>query len=196
MPLVEGVKPETPPEEDEQDEAVQEAEEKPPAESAPPAANEDAGVGSSSSESEESESESEPEAEATVPGLSLCSERYYHGFISRERADGSSTTSLPVLNIKSELLAGKPDSTFLIRQHKDGNPDAFIISVVFKGKSTHHILSRPSTGQDFSLNKRPTGVDSIEKVRACNVTYEKKYSHYVGPQQVYDQAAQLACPSD
>lgn len=61
------------------------------------------------------------------------------------------------------MLEGKGDGTFLFRPHsKDGD---FILSVVFRGKPTHHLLKRTDAG-DFELNNKPTdGAKSLEEVR-------------------------------
>ena len=56
-----------------------------------------------------------------------------------------------------EDAAGK----FLIRR-KGTSENDFFISVIYKGKPTHHALSREDEGSEFTLNKNPTGQMTLE----------------------------------
>ena len=61
------------------------------------------------------------------------------------------------------LLAdgGADDSGKFLVRTKGASGNDFILSVVYKGAPTHHALSRPDEGSDFTLNKAPTGQNSI-----------------------------------
>jgi hypothetical protein len=64
------------------------------------------------------------------------------------------------------LLADGGDSVsgkFLIRR-KGTSANEFILSVVFKGKPSHHQLVRVDEGEVFTLNKMPTGATVLAKV--------------------------------
>jgi hypothetical protein len=53
---------------------------------------------------------------------------------------------------------------FLFRQPDDSG-NTFILSVVYKGAPTHHKVSRSSAGEEFEVNKTPTGCTSLSQVR-------------------------------
>ena len=52
---------------------------------------------------------------------------------------------------------------FLVRS-KGASTDVFIISVIYKGQPTHHNLVRDGDGEEFALNKQPTGCTNISDV--------------------------------
>ena len=84
---------------------------------------------------------------------------FFHGAIKKGAADA-------LLSADDGLSdAGK----FLIRSKGDSVTD-FILSVVYKGAATHHTLVRDGEGEEFKLNKQPTGAstmaDLIEKYRS------------------------------
>jgi len=94
---------------------------------------------------EEEEVDVEVEVEIEDPMSS-----YYHGPIPKagaetklEADDGFETT-------------GK----FLFRQ-KGSNENKFILSVVYKGKPTHHAVERESEGEPFAVNKKDTGKTTL-----------------------------------
>ena len=70
----------------------------------------------------------------------------------------------PMLAAADELLAAddgfSKKGKFLIRS-KGASTNDFILSVVFKGAGTHHVLARESDGAEFTLNKTPTGCTTI-----------------------------------
>jgi hypothetical protein len=60
------------------------------------------------------------------------------------------------------MLTGS-DGNFLVRS-KGGSETDFILSVVYKGAPTHHVLAREGVGEIFALNKNPTGETTIAGV--------------------------------
>ena len=78
---------------------------------------------------------------------------FFHGPIKKEAAD--------------ELLEADDGfdvkGKFLVRSKGDST-DKFIISVVYKGAGTHHNLVREGEGEEFMLNKQPTGCTSIPEM--------------------------------
>eukprot|EP00035_Acanthoeca_spectabilis_P017724 m.373536 g.373536 ORF g.373536 m.373536 type:complete len:792 (-) comp16690_c0_seq26:7356-9731(-) len=66
-----------------------------------------------------------------------------------------------------KLLAFATDGVHLVRTRDESTPQTkFILSVVYKGKPTHHPLVRPSEGEMFTLNKLPTGHNTLGGVLA------------------------------
>eukprot|EP00730_Choanoeca_flexa_P019167 TRINITY_DN9353_c0_g1_i1.p1 TRINITY_DN9353_c0_g1~~TRINITY_DN9353_c0_g1_i1.p1 ORF type:complete len:1142 (+),score=314.28 TRINITY_DN9353_c0_g1_i1:24-3428(+) len=63
------------------------------------------------------------------------------------------------------LLASKSigDGTYLLRR-KGANPNEIILSVMFKDKPSHHLISRPDKSSDYQINKKPTGGDTLQHV--------------------------------
>ena len=53
---------------------------------------------------------------------------------------------------------------FLVRA-KGTKGNDFIVSVIFKKEATHHNLVREAEGEEFKLNKVPTGCTTIPEVR-------------------------------
>ena len=70
-------------------------------------------------------------------------------------------------NIAEELLladdGAKKKGKFLVRAKKTGT-DVLILSVIYKGKPSHHALARKKEGEPFSLNKNDTGLSSLAEV--------------------------------
>ena len=54
---------------------------------------------------------------------------------------------------------------FLVRQ-KGADQDNYILSVIYKGAPTHHALARAGEGEEWTLNKTPTGCTEMEAVIA------------------------------
>lgn len=75
---------------------------------------------------------------------------FWHGNATKAAADA--------------LLAKKADGTFLFREH--GTAGEFILSVVFRGKPTHHLVNRLAPGSPLKVNKReqPVEITTIAKV--------------------------------
>ena len=108
--------------------------------------------------SEDVEVEVEVEVEIDDP-MSV----YYHGPIPKGKAE--------------ELLAADDGleitGKFLIRKKgKDPELTKFIISVVYKGKPTHHALEREAEGEEFVLNKQKTGKMTIKEI--CDFLTKKR----------------------
>eukprot|EP00056_Hartaetosiga_gracilis_P007030 m.103346 g.103346 ORF g.103346 m.103346 type:complete len:746 (+) comp12613_c3_seq4:155-2392(+) len=60
------------------------------------------------------------------------------------------------------LLVGKPDGTFLLRSHQ-GKEGMFILSAVFSGKDTHHLVAKKD-GDRFFLNNKDYGLSATSVV--------------------------------
>jgi len=58
---------------------------------------------------------------------------------------------------------GEQTGKFLVRPKK-GSTDDFILSVIYKGAPSHHNISRPGAGEEFTINKTPTGKSSLGDV--------------------------------
>jgi hypothetical protein len=78
---------------------------------------------------------------------------WFHGPIKKAQAD------VLLLADDGDGVSGK----FLIRS-KGASTDNFIFSVIFQGKPSHHAVVRSASGEDFTVNKAPTGVDSLADV--------------------------------
>ena len=52
---------------------------------------------------------------------------------------------------------------FLLRTKGDSGND-FILSVIYKGAPTHHALARADDGEEFTINKQPTGCSTLDEV--------------------------------
>ena len=78
---------------------------------------------------------------------------YFHGGIKKSAADALLTADDGASN------AGK----FLIRSKGESTTD-FILSVIYKGAATHHVLTRPGEGEMFALNKQPTDATTLANV--------------------------------
>ena len=78
---------------------------------------------------------------------------YFHGGIKKGAADALLTADDGASN------AGK----FLIRSKGESTTD-FILSVIYKGAATHHVLTRPGEGEMFALNKQPTDATTLANV--------------------------------
>ena len=78
---------------------------------------------------------------------------YFHGPIKKDKAD--------------ELLLANGGKTktgkFLFRQ-KGSSTNDFILSVIYKGAGTHHTVVRSGEGEEFALNKTPTGQTSLAEL--------------------------------
>eukprot|EP00041_Stephanoeca_diplocostata_P031613 m.988954 g.988954 ORF g.988954 m.988954 type:complete len:1536 (+) comp23994_c0_seq4:216-4823(+) len=95
-------------------------------------------------------------------------------------ASSDDSESCPFLHMKCSkgnaeqlLLADDGDSVsgkFLVRS-KGGSANDYILSVIYKGAPTHHVLAREGPGSEFSLNKQPTGEKTLNGVLE---TYKKK----------------------
>lgn len=57
---------------------------------------------------------------------------------------------------------------YLVRQKGAADTD-YILSVIYKGAASHHALTRDAPGDEFSINKAPTGYTSIPEVRGCTL---------------------------
>lgn len=64
------------------------------------------------------------------------------------------------------LLADKADGTFLVRA-REGDASGHVLSVVFRGKATHHLLAA-GEGKTLAINRRELLADActLEAVRA------------------------------
>jgi hypothetical protein len=78
---------------------------------------------------------------------------WFHGPIKKTEADALLEAGGGFSN------SGK----FLIRQ-KGSSTNDFILSVVYKGAGTHHVLNRESDGAELLLNKTGTGCTTIAEV--------------------------------
>lgn len=95
-------------------------------------------------------------------------------------SNGADGDSCPYLHMKCSkgnadqlLLANDGDGVsgkFLVRS-KGGSVNDYILSVIYKGAPTHHVLARESLGAEFMLNKQPTGETTLNGVLE---TYRKK----------------------
>ena len=101
-----------------------------------------------------------PEAQSSDDTMT----NFFHGSIKKAVADE--------LLEADDGLATK--GKFLIRQ-KGENTDAFIISVVYKGAPTHHALVREGEGEEFTINKQPTGKTTIADVVKYLATKQPKW---------------------
>eukprot|EP00039_Didymoeca_costata_P018413 m.333341 g.333341 ORF g.333341 m.333341 type:complete len:394 (-) comp17127_c0_seq1:92-1273(-) len=70
------------------------------------------------------------------------SANYLHGPITREEAE------------EKIANAGLDDGRFLLRS-REGKPDQYVLCVVYKGKPTHHLISKGENG--FIINKKKYG---------------------------------------
>ena len=77
------------------------------------------------------------------------------------------------------LADGGEDATgkFLVRR-KGKSENDFFISVIYKGKPTHHTLSREDDGAEFTLNKQPSGQTTLED---CVEHYRSKQPKWPVP---------------
>eukprot|EP00051_Salpingoeca_urceolata_P006125 m.81426 g.81426 ORF g.81426 m.81426 type:complete len:416 (-) comp14694_c0_seq2:234-1481(-) len=75
---------------------------------------------------------------------------FFHGFIVKQRAE--------------HLLADKPDGTYLVRSYTESTVNAFVLSVVFKGKPSHHLMVRERKGEPFVVNKTKLLMYTVEQV--------------------------------
>jgi hypothetical protein len=92
---------------------------------------------------------------------------YFHGAIGKSEADAL-------------LLADGGDRTsgkFLFRSKRESS-DNFILSVIYKGKPTHHSAEREGKGKEFALNKVPTGANTLEELA---IFLEKKNASWPVP---------------
>lgn len=117
------------------------------------------GVGSSNSPSKptpkKAASKPEPAAESIMSdggdGDGDGDGEYFHGVITKSKSE--------------ELLLadGGAEKTgkFLFRAKKGAEDTSFILSVVYKGAPTHHMVVRDAPGSEFSLNKTPTGKNTL-----------------------------------
>jgi hypothetical protein len=55
------------------------------------------------------------------------------------------------------------DGSYLFRS-KGSSTTEYILSVVYKGAPTHHALVRADDGEEFSLNKQPTGTYTLDEL--------------------------------
>ena len=76
--------------------------------------------------------------------------QYFHGNINKSEAESL---------LEADGGFDNPGK-FLVRS-KGGSTDNFILSVVYKGAATHHMLVRESEGSEFMLNKQSTGATTI-----------------------------------
>lgn len=71
----------------------------------------------------------------------------------------------------AELLladdGNKVSGKYLFRKKK--SDDELILSVIYKGAASHHTLTRDGDGEEWSLNKTPSGCTTLAEVRqlAC-----------------------------
>lgn len=82
--------------------------------------------------------------------------------------DMSSFFHGPIKKADAEALLSKNDGLsqsgkFLLRS-KGNSETEFILSVVYKGAATHHMLVREAPGKEFTLNKNPTGKTTLADV--------------------------------
>ena len=55
------------------------------------------------------------------------------------------------------------DGTFLFRQIKSSGPNAYVLSVIYRGKPTHHQCTREDKGGDWTINKHAcAGITTIK----------------------------------
>ena len=52
---------------------------------------------------------------------------------------------------------------YLIRK-KPKTENSYILSVIYKGKPSHHTIERESDGAEMTLNKNPTGCTTLSEV--------------------------------
>ena len=63
-------------------------------------------------------------------------------------------------HVFAELLladGGDGDNGKYLIRSKGNSTDEFILSVIYKGAPTHHAIARAGDGEEFTLNKNPTG---------------------------------------
>lgn len=58
----------------------------------------------------------------------------------------------------ADLINGNDDGFFIVRRYNA--PELFVISVVYRGKPTHHLVNAPNDAIS-TVNKKPTGVTGI-----------------------------------
>ena len=58
----------------------------------------------------------------------------------------------------------KTKGKYLLRAKNDKSNDVLVLSVIFKGKPTHHNLVRTAEGESFSLNKQDIGKTDVAEV--------------------------------
>ena len=75
---------------------------------------------------------------------------FFHGALQKEAAD------LLLLADDGASTSGK----FLFRSNK-ASPNEFILSVIYQGTATHHTVVRTGDGEEFALNKDPTGQSTL-----------------------------------
>lgn len=101
---------------------------------------------------------------AAVPSSSGTSEYgdHFHGNIPKDKAD-------------QLLLANNgADGKWLVRSKGDST-DLLILSVIYKGNATHHALVRTGAGEEFTLNKAPTGCTTVAAVEKYLTTKRPKW---------------------
>lgn len=59
------------------------------------------------------------------------------------------------------------DGTFLVRRYDDAT-HAYVMSVVFRGKPTHHLMSVPPS-ETSKINKRDTGQVGLAAVSSISI---------------------------
>ena len=119
-----------------------------------------AGGGGSPQQAAEPEPKKETPTPAPAPssgggggGVAGDHGEFFHGGIKKGEADAL-------------LLAddgAEANGKFLVRS-KGGSSNDFILGVVYKAAATHHVLVRPAEGEEFTLNKVPTGCTTIPEV--------------------------------
>ena len=65
------------------------------------------------------------------------------------------------------LLADGGDGVkgkFLLRV-KGSSSNDFVLSAIYKGAPTHHTVARAGEGEEFTINKQPTGCYALDDVR-------------------------------
>jgi hypothetical protein len=97
----------------------------------------------------------------------------------------------------TELIDGKVDGFFLVRRFN--TPEQFVISVVYRGKPTNHLVHAPTEGPS-TVNKKPTGVtgiaNTISLLRNMQPFWPVPLDGFVRPAENADQSRESTAPTE
>ncbi len=116
-----------------------------------------------------------PAAAAAAPAASASSPAYYHGGISKEASEGVCFCRCPLFPRlfthgfvpppAAILNADLSDGSFLLRDRVGAAVgDNYVLSVVYRGRPTHHLIARSDAGT-LTINNKETGAAGLPDVR-------------------------------